>query len=73
MKLGNLGTKFSLLLALVWLLGGSATLLTLSTHLNKQAEQTTRERAEIVLTAMKAARDYTQHNIQPLVEGYANT
>ncbi|NJM96680.1 MAG: DUF3365 domain-containing protein [Phormidesmis sp. RL_2_1] len=71
MKLGNLGTKFSLLLALIWLIGGSVTIFTLSRHLNAQAEQTVRERAEIVLTAMQAARDYTQDNIQPLVEAYS--
>ncbi|MEL6262367.1 MAG: DUF3365 domain-containing protein [Cyanobacteria bacterium J06626_6] len=71
MKLGSLGTKFSLLLALIWLLGGSITIFTLSAHLNTQAEQTVRERAEIVLTAMQAARDYTQNNIQPLVEAYS--
>ncbi|MEM9137572.1 MAG: DUF3365 domain-containing protein, partial [Cyanobacteria bacterium P01_F01_bin.42] len=71
MKLGTLGTKFSLLLALIWLLGGSATVFTLSRHLNAQAEQTVRERAQIVLTAMQSARDYTQKNIQPLVEAYS--
>ena len=71
MKLGSLGTKFSVLLALIWLLGGSATIFTLSRHLNAQAEQTVRERAEIVLTAMQAARNYTQHNIQPLVKAYS--
>lgn len=71
MRLGNLGTKFSLLLALIWLVGGSVTIFTLSKHLNDQAEQTVRERAEIVLTAMQAARDYTQDNIQPLVEAYS--
>ncbi|MEM6452308.1 MAG: DUF3365 domain-containing protein [Cyanobacteria bacterium P01_D01_bin.105] len=71
MRLGNLGTKFSLLLALIWLVGGSVTIFTLSKHLNAQAEQTVRERAEIVLTAMQAARDYTQDNIQPLVEAYS--
>lgn len=64
----SLGIKFSLLLALVWLLGGVATLGTLANHLNTQAEQTVRERAEIVLTAMQSVRNYTQNNIQPLVE-----
>jgi len=73
MKLGSLGIKFSVLLALIWLLGGSATIFTLSRHLNAQAEQTVRERAEIVLTAMQAARNYTQHNIQPLVKAYSVT
>ncbi|MFK8186410.1 MAG: DUF3365 domain-containing protein [Phormidesmis sp.] len=67
-KLSSLGAKFSLLLALVWFVGGSATILTLSHHLNAQAEQTMRERADIVLTAMQAARNYTQNNIQPLVK-----
>ena len=71
MQLGRLGTKFSLLLALIWLFGGSITIFTLSKHLNNQAEQTVRERAEIVLTAMQAARDYTQNNIQPLVKAYS--
>ncbi|MEL6554125.1 MAG: DUF3365 domain-containing protein [Cyanobacteria bacterium J06621_11] len=71
MKLGSLGIKFSLLLALVWLFCGGATIFTLSRHLNAQAEQTVKERAEIVLTAMQAARNYTQDNIQPLVEAYS--
>ena len=72
MKLGNLGVKFSLLLALVWLIGGGITLVTLANHLRTQAEQTVEERAEIVLMAMQSARDYTQHNIQPLVAAYLN-
>ncbi|MGD1861376.1 MAG: DUF3365 domain-containing protein [Leptolyngbyaceae cyanobacterium] len=72
MKLGNLGGKFSLLLALVWLIGGSITIATLAHHLNRQAEQTVRERAEIVLTAMQSARNYTQSNIQPLVPAHLN-
>lgn len=72
MKRGNLGVKFSVLLALVWLIGGSITLLTLANHINAQARQTVQERAEIVLTAMQSARDYTQHNIQPLVESLLN-
>lgn len=72
LKNRSLGAKFSLLLALVWLLGGGMTLFTLAAHLNAQAEQTVRERAEIVLTAMQAARNYTQDNIQPLVDDRAD-
>ena len=72
MKLGNLGVKFSLLLALVWLIGGGITLFMLANHINSQAEQTVEERAEIILTAMQSARDYTQDNIQPLVEAHLN-
>jgi signal transduction histidine kinase len=70
MKLTNLGVKFSLLLALVWFIGGGITIVTLASHLKTQAEQTIQERAEIVLTAMQSARDYTQNNIQPLVAAH---
>ena len=64
----NLGTKFSLFLGLVWLLGSVLTIFTLANHLNAQAEQAVKERAEILLTAMQAARNYTRNNIQPLLE-----
>lgn len=70
-QLSRLGAKFSLLLALVWFLGGSVTIFTLSQHLNAQAEQTIRERADIVLSATQAARNYTQNNIQPLIRTQA--
>lgn len=73
MRLGNLGVKFSLLLAVVWLIGGGITFATLASHIQAQAEQTVRERAEIVLTAMQSARDYTQNNIQPLVASQLNS
>ncbi|MGF1536499.1 MAG: DUF3365 domain-containing protein [Elainellaceae cyanobacterium] len=72
MKLGKLGAKFSLLLAIVWLIGGGVTIATLANHLKAQAEQMVQERAAIVLTAMQAARDYTQNNIQPLVASHPN-
>ncbi|MCG8367357.1 MAG: DUF3365 domain-containing protein [Pseudanabaenales cyanobacterium] len=65
----SLGAKFSLLLALVCILGGCLTTFILAKHLNYQAEQAVKERAEIFLTAMQAARNYTQDNIQPLLEG----
>jgi signal transduction histidine kinase len=71
MRLTRLGRKFSLVLSIIWLLGGSATIFTLANHVNAQAEQTVKERAEIVLTAMQAARNYTQDHIQPLVEAYS--
>jgi|GEM_PF-1190513 len=64
----NLGAKFSLFLGLVWLLGSSLTTFTLSKHLNERAEQAVRERAEILLTAMQAARNYTRDNIQPILD-----
>lgn len=64
----NLGVKFSLLLALVALLGSGLTTFTLSNHLNSQAEQAVKEQADIVLTAMRAARNYTQDNVRPLLE-----
>ncbi|MEO0538352.1 MAG: DUF3365 domain-containing protein [Cyanobacteria bacterium P01_A01_bin.123] len=64
----NLGAKFSLLLALVWFLGSGVTVFGLSKHLNDQAEQAVEERAEILLSTMKAARNYTRYNIQPLLE-----
>ncbi len=64
----RLGAKFSLFLALVCVVGGCLTTFILSKHLNYQAEQAVKERAEIFLTAMQAARNYTQENIQPLLE-----
>ncbi|MBE7380294.1 MAG: DUF3365 domain-containing protein [Leptolyngbya sp. SIO1E4] len=62
----NLGTKFSLLLVLVYFLGSSLTIFVFSKHLNDQAEQAVRERAEILLATMQAARDYTRYHLQPL-------
>ncbi|MGF1513437.1 MAG: DUF3365 domain-containing protein [Elainellaceae cyanobacterium] len=40
--------------------------------LNSQAEQAVKERAEIFLTAMQAARNYTRDNIQPLLDQNAD-
>lgn len=64
----RLSTKFSLLLLALFLLSGGVTTLILSNHLNHQAEQVVKERAEILLSTLQAARDYTQNNIQPLLE-----
>ncbi|MGJ3247360.1 MAG: c-type heme family protein [Elainellaceae cyanobacterium] len=64
----KLGTKFSLGLVLVFLLVSGVTVLSLSKHLHYQAEQAVKERAAILLTTMQAARNYTQDNIQPMLE-----
>lgn len=64
----KLSTKFSLFLVLVFLLGSSLTIVTLSKHLNHQAEQAVTERAEILISALQAARNYTQNHIQPVLE-----
>ncbi|NER81465.1 MAG: DUF3365 domain-containing protein [Leptolyngbya sp. SIO1D8] len=63
----NLGAKFSLLLVLVYFLGSSLTIFVFSRHLNVQAEDAVRERAEILLATMQSARDYTRYNIQPFL------
>ncbi len=64
----SLGQKFSVFLGLLALLGCGLTFMTLSSHLNAQAEQAVQERAEILLTSMQAARNYTRDNIQPMLE-----
>ena len=64
----SLGQKFSAFLALLALLGCCLTVFTLSRHLNHQAEQAVQERAELLLTTMQAARNYTRDNIQPMLE-----
>lgn len=65
----SLGIQFSLLLALVWFVGSSLTILGLSQYLNLQAEQAVKERAEILLATTQAARNYTRDYIQPLLKG----
>ncbi|MBE9031906.1 DUF3365 domain-containing protein [filamentous cyanobacterium LEGE 11480] len=69
----KLGPKFSLCLVLIFLLSSIVTLGMLSQHLNHQAEQVVKERAEILLTAAQAARNYTQTTIQPLLESYSES
>ena len=64
----SLGQKFSAFLALLALLGCCLTFFTLSHHLNDQAEQAVQERAEILLSSMQAARNYTRDNIQPMLD-----
>lgn len=64
----SLGVKFSSLLALVWITASCLTAFILSNHLNYQAEEAVKERAELFLTAMQAARNYTQDNVQPLLD-----
>ncbi|PZD74495.1 Adaptive-response sensory-kinase SasA [Acaryochloris thomasi RCC1774] len=64
----KLGAKFSLFLVIIFLLGSCLTVFTLSQQLNQQAEDVVKERAELLLTAMQAARNYTQNNIQPILE-----
>ncbi|MEO1395917.1 MAG: DUF3365 domain-containing protein [Cyanobacteria bacterium J06634_5] len=61
----KLSTKFSLLLVMVFLLGSALTVFTFSRHLNRQAEQAVKERAEILISTLQATRDYTQKRIQP--------
>lgn len=63
----NLWAKFSFFFLLVWLLVSGSTIALLSQHLNDQAEQAVRERAEIVLTSMQAVRNYTREHVQPLL------
>lgn len=63
----NLWAKFSFFFLLVWLLVSGSTIAMLSQHLNAQAEQAVRERADIVLTSMQAVRNYTRDHVQPLL------
>lgn len=64
----KLGVKFSVFLVLIFLIGSSLKIFTLSQHFNYQAEKAVQERAEILLTTMQAVRNYTQDNIQPRLE-----
>lgn len=64
----KLGAKFSLFLVVIFFLGSCSTVFTLSQQLNHQAEDAVKERAELLLTAMQAARNYTQKNIQPRLD-----
>ncbi|MEO0518474.1 MAG: DUF3365 domain-containing protein [Cyanobacteria bacterium P01_A01_bin.116] len=64
----KLSTKFSLLLVMVFLLGSALTVFTFSQHLNRQAEQAVKERAEILISTLQATRNYTQERIQPALE-----
>lgn len=64
----KLSTKFSLLLVMVFLLGSALTVFTFSQHLNQQAEQAVKERAEILISTLQATRNYTQERIQPALE-----
>ena len=61
----KLGAKFSVFLVLIFLIGSSLKIFTLSQHFNHQAEEAVTERAEILLNTMQAVRNYTQMNIQP--------
>lgn len=64
----SLGRKFSAFLTLLALVGCCLTFITLSNHLNNQAEEAVRERAQILLSSMQAARNYTRDNVQPMLE-----
>lgn len=70
---GSLGKKISFFLTLIALLGSFLAVFSLSQHLNDQAEQAVKERAEILLTVMQAARNYTRDNIQPLLDVAADS
>ncbi|MEM9904201.1 MAG: DUF3365 domain-containing protein [Cyanobacteria bacterium P01_D01_bin.44] len=63
----NLSAKFSVLLVLVFCIGSVLTVFTLSKHLNTQAEEVVKERAEILLSTMQSARDYTQNHVQAVL------
>lgn len=64
----TLGRKFTLFLILIGLLGSGLAVSALSGHLNAQAERAVKERAELILTATQAARNYTRDYIQPMLE-----
>ena len=64
----HLGIKFSLLLALVWLLSSFLITFALSNHLKHQAERAVKERAEILISTMQAARNYTRNQIRTILK-----
>ncbi|MEM9220274.1 MAG: DUF3365 domain-containing protein [Cyanobacteria bacterium P01_F01_bin.150] len=55
------------MLVLVFCIGSALTIVTLSKYLNTQAEQVVKERAEILLSTMQSARDYTQNHVQSVL------
>ncbi|MDV2999009.1 MAG: Sensor histidine kinase RcsC [Chroococcopsis gigantea SAG 12.99] len=69
----KLGTKFTILLTLVFL--GSVVLsgVTLSSALHREAENEVTDQAEMLMQGMNAVRTYTSDNIQPILETELDT
>lgn len=64
----NLGSKFTLLLSVVFVGGVLAAGLVLWQVLQHQAQNQVTMRGEILLQAINSVRGYTSHNVQPLLE-----
>ncbi len=64
----KLGTKFTLLLSVVFVVGVLASGLVLWQVLQQQAQEQVTMRGEMLLQAMNSVRGYTSHNVRPLLE-----
>ncbi|AFY78675.1 signal transduction histidine kinase [Pleurocapsa sp. PCC 7327] len=64
----KLGTKFTLLLTLVFLGGILLSGVTLSKAIQHEVEKDITTKAEILMQAMNSVRNYTSNNIEPLLE-----
>jgi signal transduction histidine kinase/DNA-binding response OmpR family regulator len=64
----KLGTKFTLLLTLIFLAGIVLSGITLSRVMRYEIEKDVTTKAEILMQAMNSVRNYTTNNIEPLLE-----
>ena len=64
----KLGTQFTLLLTLVFLVGILLSGVTLWVRVQQQAEEDVSTKAEILMQTMQSVRSYTSNNIKPLLE-----
>lgn len=69
----KLGTKFTLLLALVFLGGIVLSGVTLSSAMQRKAEDEVMAKAEILTQTMNSVRDYTSNNVAPLLKDQLET
>lgn len=69
----KLGSQFTLLLALVFLVGISLGGIALWKALRHAAEEEISTRATILMETIDSARNYTSHNINPLLENRLDT
>lgn len=69
----KLGTKFTLLLTLVFLGGIVLSGVTLSAAMQRKAEDEVMTKAEILTQTMNSVRDYTSNNIAPLLNDRLET
>lgn len=69
----KLGTKFTLLLMLVFLSGIVLSGVTLSSAMQRKAEDEVTAKAEILTHTMNSVREYTSNNVVPLLKDRLET